>query len=328
MPMASRRSLKLPIMLAIVMMVLLVVLTVGWVLLAVFGALADRRLAPLNWTLLAVGTSFIALLLAGVIVYLILSVKAINLNRRQSNFIDSVTHELKSPIASMKLYLQTLNRRQVGQDEQASFYRFMLEDIERLDHLINQMLDARRLESDRQDSEAEDVPLDALLAECAASICARYRVPAETIRLDLQPCSIRARQADAEMLFRNLLDNAVKYAGSPPEVEVVLRMESDDRAIVQIGDNGRGIPYQSRTEIFRRFVRLGSELERDKPGTGLGLYIARTIARRLRGRIRVRDRQPPPGTVFEVQLPAVAMSGAKKSRRENPPVETDEGRST
>ncbi len=303
--MAPRRSLKLPIVLAIVMMSLLVVLTVGWVLLAVFGALYNQKLAPLHWTLLAVGTSFIALLLAGVILYLILSVKAINLNRRQSNFIDSVTHELKSPIASMKLYLQTLNRRQVSQEEQASFYRFMLEDVERLDHLINQMLDAGRLESGREDSETGDVPLHVLLGECAELVCTRYRVPPETIRLDLEPCSVRARQPDLEMLFRNLLDNAVKYAGTPPEVEVGLRHESNRWAVVRIGDNGRGIPYQSRGKVFRRFVRLGSELEREKPGTGLGLYIARTITRRLRGRIRVRDRQPPPGVVFEVQLPAV-----------------------
>ena len=86
------------------------------------------------------------MLLAGVIIYLVLSVKAINLNRRQSNFIDSVTHELKSPIASMKLYLQTLHRRQVPQEEQANFYQFMLEDLDRLDRLINQLLDAGRLD--------------------------------------------------------------------------------------------------------------------------------------------------------------------------------------
>ena len=119
--------------------------------------------------LLSLGTTFIAMLLAGVVIYLILSIKAINLNRRQSNFIDSVTHELKSPIASMKLYLQTLHRRQVSQEEQASFYRFMLEDLDRLDHLINQLLDAGRLDSGRTDGEVEDVPLGTLLQDCAGA---------------------------------------------------------------------------------------------------------------------------------------------------------------
>src|ERR1700722_20021126 len=110
--MASRRSLSLPIILAIVMIALLVILTVVWILQSVF-ALQSKTYVSVYWALLLIGTTFIALLLAGTIIYLVLSIKSINLNRRQSNFIDSVTHELKSPIASMKLYLQTLNRHQV-----------------------------------------------------------------------------------------------------------------------------------------------------------------------------------------------------------------------
>ena len=105
------------------------------------------------WALLPIGSSFILLLVVGVVLYLILSIKAINLTRRQSNFIDSVTHELKSPMASMKLYLQTLSRHQVSQELQADFHRFMLEDLERLDHLINQMLEAGRLDAEPPDGE-------------------------------------------------------------------------------------------------------------------------------------------------------------------------------
>ena len=301
--MTPRRSVRLPITLAVVMMALLAVLTVGWVLLAVFGALANRQLAPLNWTLLAVGTSFLALLLVGVVIYMILSIKAINLTRRQSNFIDSVTHELKSPIASMKLYLQTLHRRQVSHEQQASFYEFMLEDIERLDHLINQMLDAGRLELGRVDGEVEDVPLTDVLRECAHTVCLGYRVPASVVRFDVQPCEVRARRIDLEMIFRNLIDNAVKYAGASPEIEVALRPGGEGRVIARIGDNGRGIPHKMRRKIFGRFVRLGMELEREKPGTGLGLYIVRTLVKRLHGRVRVHDRENGSGTVFEVQLP-------------------------
>ncbi len=151
--MGSHRPLSLPIILAIVMIVLLVVLTVGWVLLNVSGALQANQYSGLYWTLLTIGSIFILLLLVGTILYLILSIKAINLTRRQSNFIDSVTHELKSPIASMKLYLQTLSRHQVSVAEQSGFYRFMLEDLERLDRLINQMLDAGRLEAERSPDE-------------------------------------------------------------------------------------------------------------------------------------------------------------------------------
>jgi signal transduction histidine kinase len=252
---------------------------------------------------LSVGTTFIALLLVGVVLYLALSIKAINFNRRQSNFIDSVTHEFKSPIASMKLYLQTLNRRQVSQEEQASFYQFMLEDLDRLDRLINQVLEAGRLDTAPRDGEEEDVAMADLLDECANTVCLRHRLPSHTVRLDVQPCSVRARRLDLEVIFRNLIDNAVKYAGEEPRVEVVLRLHPRGHVVTRVCDNGKGIPHKLRRRIFGRFVRLGFELERERPGTGLGLYIVRTLVRRLGGRVRVHDREAGPGAVFEVELP-------------------------
>jgi two-component system, OmpR family, phosphate regulon sensor histidine kinase PhoR len=301
--MSLRRSLSTPILLAIGMITLLVVVAVGWVLVTVINALKDTSLSALYWTLLSIGSAFLLLLIVGVVLYLILSIKAINLTRRQSNFIDSVTHELKSPIASMKLYLQTLSRHQVSAQLQADFHRFMLEDLERLDHLINQMLDAGRLEVEHPRSEDEDVELAALLENIATLVCNSYRVPADTIHLDLQPSVVVGRRIDLDIVFRNLLDNAVKYAGAPPRVEVTLRPIANDQVVARIADNGRGIPHHLRRKIFGRFVRLGLELEREKPGTGLGLYIVRTIVRRHRGRIRVRDPEKGPGSVFEVQLP-------------------------
>jgi signal transduction histidine kinase len=298
----SRRSLKLPILLGVLMIVMLIVLTVGWVLLNVSSAVQSTGHSSLYWVLLTAGSLVSALLLTGTILYLVLSIKAINLTRRQSNFIDSVTHELKSPIASMKLYLQTMTRRQVSAEEQSNFHRFMLEDLERLDRLINQMLDAGRLDLERPDDTLEDVDLTALLKNCGEGVCGIYRVPKECVKMDLQPCTIRGRKMDLEIVFRNLIDNAVKYAGQPPKVEVVLRFEPNSAVVVQVSDNGRGIPHHLRRKIFGRFVRLGLELEREKPGTGLGLYIVRTLVRRLRGRVRIRDRKQGNGTVFEVTL--------------------------
>ena len=116
-----RRTLRLPITLGVVMIVLLVALTVGWVSLAVVGMLEDSQRTPLYVTLLSAGTTSLVLVLVGTVMYLALSIKAINLTRRQSNFIDSVTHELKSPIASLKLYLQTLSRRRVETEERQVF---------------------------------------------------------------------------------------------------------------------------------------------------------------------------------------------------------------
>ena len=301
--MPLRPSLRRPIALAVIMFLLLGVLTVGWVLLNVFTALDKPDDAGWHWALLIIGSAFILLLVLGVALYLALSLKAIHLSRRQSNFIDSVTHDLKSPLASMKLYLQTLERREVSADQRETFQRFMREDLDRLDRLISQILDAGRLDSDRLDGEAENVALAEMLKECGESVCSSCQVPTTTIQWQLEPCMVHARLVDLELIFRNLLDNAVKYAGAHPEVLVTLKATADGMAITRIADNGKGIPPKLRRKIFGRFVRLGDELEREQPGTGLGLYIVRNVVRTLQGRIRVRDRDPMNGTVFEVQLP-------------------------
>lgn len=290
------------------MIVLVVALTVGWVIVTVAAPLIATNRA-LYWTMLAVGTTFLLLLLLGVVMYLFLSIKAIRLNQRQSNFIDSVTHELKSPIAALKLCLQTLERRQLSPEQQSEFHRFMLEDLQRLHGLIDHLLDAARLDQRPMERDAEDIELAALLERCAHSMSQRYRLPPEAIRRDLAPAWVRARPVDLEMVFRNLLDNAVKYAGEVPEVGIELRPDGVGRVTVLISDNGPGIPPPLRRKIFGRFVRVGNELERSKPGTGLGLFIVRTLVKRMHGKITVHGRGAAPGTVFEVDLPARELRG-------------------
>jgi signal transduction histidine kinase len=318
--MFERRSLRWPITLGVIMIVLLVLLIVGWV---VMGSIRQMP-AGVYWTLLPIGAVLLVFVLVGVVMYLTLSIKAINLSRRQSNFIDSVTHELKSPIASLKLYLQTLNRHRVTPDEHASFCKFMLEDVERLDTLINHLLDAARLDKQQAAVEPEDVDLAEVLRRCAEEVCLRYQVASEVVRLDLQSCVVRSTPVDLSLIFRNLIDNAVKYASDEdPQVVVTLRPARQGTVVARVADNGRGISPTQRRNIFGRFVRLGSELERDKPGTGLGLYIVRTLVDRLRGRIRVRDREVGTGTVFEVQLPGVAATAPPDAKDESQSPEAD-----
>lgn len=313
--MFERRSLKFPITLGVTMIVMVVALIVAWVLLTVVNGMRDPQ-STFNWALLAVGTVVLALVLVGVVMYLTLSIKTINLNRRQSNFIDSVTHELKTPVASLKLYLQTIGLRQLTEQERSKFHDFMMDDVERLDQLISHMLDAGSIDKPKDDSELIDVELSELIADVAKSVCLRYMVDPETVRLDLEPFVVLARHTDCVMIFRNLLDNAVKYAGSPPKVSVTMRLY-EDIAIVQIADNGPGIPREQRRKVFGRFVRLGKELEREKPGTGLGLYIVRTLVNKLGGKVRVVDRLKETGTVFEVQLRGRRV---KADQRNNAPV--------
>jgi len=306
------------------MIVMLVVLTIGWVVLSVREALADTPYSGLYWTLLSVGTIFLVLVLVGVVLYLSLSIKAINLNRRQSNFIDSVTHELKSPIASLKLYLQTLEHRRVPVEQQGDFYRVMLEDVARLDRLINHMLAAAQLDQEPVDGQFDEVDLSEVLATCAEAVCANYRVAQETIQLHTEPLFVRSRPFELDLVFRNLIDNAIKYAGTPPEVIIESESTGDGLTITRITDNGRGIPHPYRWKVFARFVRLGSELERDKPGTGLGLYIVRTLVKRLGGRVSIRDRDSGTGTVFEVLLPGtpVVSSPTATQASADPALET------
>ena len=323
--MEPRRSLGWPILLGVVLIGSIIALGVGWVLVTIAAALGSRN-AAFYWAILGVGMALLVLVLVGVIVYLALTVKAIALSQRQSNFIDSVTHELKSPLASLKLALQTLTRRTVAPSQQADFHRFMLADVERLDTLIDHLLDAAKTLQRRPATAPDVTVLGPVLARACASAVQRYDVPASCVRLEpaiepLGPAAdgdgapsadapapgglrVRGREADLEILFRNLVDNAVKYALPEPQVDVTAQATPAGRVTVRVADNGPGIPVAQRRTIFRRFVRLGSELERSRPGTGLGLFLVHSLVRQLRGRVTVRGRQPAAGTIFEVELPA------------------------
>jgi signal transduction histidine kinase len=296
--MFERKSLKWPIILAVTMIVLLLALTVAWVFINVFKA---------DWTLLSIGSVMFACVVVGVVLYLVLSIQQINLNRRQSNFIDSVTHELKSPIASLKLYLQTLDRRVVPDEQRLQFYSAMLEDVDRLDQLISQLLDVARLShrASEKPLPPEDVRIDQMLQRLVTEQYLRCPIDPEAVTLELCPVTVFGQPVDLEILFRNLIDNAFKYAGTPPKIRILLqRIENENMCLVVVEDNGPGIPRNMRRRVFGRFFRIGNELERQKTGTGLGLFLARTVVQRLRGTISITDPQTPPGTRFEIRLPA------------------------
>jgi len=218
-----------------------------------------------------------------------------------------VTHELKSPIASIKLCLQTLDMREVSHEQQREFHRFMLEDLERLDSLIDHLLEAARLSHDRtEEPPTEEIPVEPLLRSCVDTLLRRYQISPDCITLDIQPCVVLATPHDLEMVLMNLVDNAIKYAGQPPRVEVQVTVQGDNRIVIRISDNGKGIRFELRRKIFQRFVRGGSELERTAKGTGLGLYLVKQFVRKMRGKIQVHGRGPLRGATFEVELPGRA----------------------
>ena len=301
--MEPRRSLGWPILLGVVLIGSIIALAIGWVLVSVAAALGSQN-AAFYYAILGVGMALLALVLVGVIVYLALTVKAIALSQRQSNFIDSVTHELKSPLASLKLCLQTLTRRPVDPGRQAEFHGIMLADVERLDTLVDHLLDAAKT-LQRRRRPGESTELEPVLRKVSEAVVRRYGLPDGAVTLDCAAAAgtrVLARETELEIVFRNLVDNAVKYSLPAARVDLTVTPGPRGRATVRVADTGPGIPVAQRPQVFRRFVRLGSELERSTPGTGLGLFLVKSLVRQMRGKVTVQGRVPPPGTVFEVEL--------------------------
>ncbi len=297
----KRRTLHLPITLSVLLMGLNVVLMVCWIVL----------LAQLNsWSALTIGTVVFAVILIVSAFYLFLNIKEVRLNQRQANFVDSVTHELKTPIASLRLYLDTLRMRNIAPRQQEEFFKVMDTELIRLDHLINQLLEVARLDAIGHEADPEDIELEPLLRRCAEAACRHHKREMEsTFVFEIEPAVIRARRMPLEMIFGNLMDNAIKYGAMEPRVEVSVKVTDDGRVISRISDNGEGVPQHLRKRIFNIFYRGGSELERRQKGTGVGLYIVRTLVGILKGTIKVLDRESGEGSLFEVNLPGRAIVG-------------------
>lgn len=303
--MIRRSSLKWPIVLGVVLLVLTVALLIFWII----GQATQGQ-----WALLTLGIVFFSLILIGVVLYFVLTLKEIQLTRRQANFIDSVTHELKSPIASLKLYLQTMQIRNVGEDQQREFHKMMMEDVERLDSLIDHLLVAAKLNHDQREDPAQEIPLFPILQSCREEILRRYNLEPSQVTLACSELAVvRGRTKDLEIIVTNLLDNAAKYAGSPPQLQVTVEPRLHQRRLVlKVSDNGKGISFDLRRKLFRRFERGGSELERTTQGTGLGLYLVKSLVDGLKGRIHVHSRGILKGATFDIDLPGEVLPEPEK----------------
>ena len=291
----KRSHLKLPIWTSVVLASLNITLMVVLIVL-----LYEEN----AWPALILGAIALGISLFGITFYSFLTIKEIQLNRRQSNFVDSVTHELKTPIAALRLYLDTLLLRDLDKDNRMEFYQTMDTELQRLDQLINQLLEVGRLDAIGSQSDPEHIDLEKLLRGCAELACQQHKQNLDDVcTFDVAPITMNARQMLLEMIFRNLLDNAVKYGCDPPKVEVVAMARGRDRIVVRIRDFGKGIPNEQRQSVFQMFFRGNDELQRTRKGTGLGLYIVKTLVGIMKGRIHIVDAHDGPGSVFEVVLP-------------------------
>jgi signal transduction histidine kinase len=214
--------------------------------------------------------------------------------------------------------------RSVPPEQQREYYKFMIEDIERLDSLIDHLLAVARLDHVERDEQLEDVPLKGLLTKCADEIRRRYALLPAQVALEIEPCTVRGRTRDLEMVFVNLLDNAAKYGSQEVQVLVQASVQRGKRVAIKISDNGKGINFDLRRKIFQRFYRGGSELERTTKGTGLGLYIVKSLIAKMKGRIHVHGRGPLGGATFEVELPGQSLMPSVESPVATPLLQTAE----
>lgn len=300
-----RRSIGVPLAIGIASMVLVLALSVGWQILVWRDSGGRPSLGvPLDFVLFVLGTLFFLLVLVGLVWLSVRIVVEMRLNQSQRAFLDAVTHELKTPLASFRLGLETLGRHELAEPARRAFLSRMGEDLDRLESTVAQVLAAARSEeSPRTRRRPRSVELSSLLLEHVAELRARHRLGAEAVELvELAPMRVRGDSAELSLVFRNLLENAIKYSRDPIRIRVGVAETADGRVQVEVADQGIGIPKPELDRIFQRFYRTGREVQRSVSGLGLGLFVARTLLRKHGGRIVALSDGVGRGSRFVVTL--------------------------
>ena len=234
--------------------------------------------------------------------------REVELERQHRNFLSAVTHELKSPLAAMRLALETVTSGRASPEAGKRFIGNALEDVERLQDLVEKVLEATRFGEGWTEIHSEDTNLSRLVEDSIEAFRRRALATGARLRADISP-DIQA-EVDAEamaIVISNLLENAVKYGDDPPAVEIDLSLDGS-QAVLEVGDNGAGISEEDVALIFGRFYRGGDELTRTARGTGLGLYLVQQIVEAHRGRVEVASTGPA-GTTFRVTVPGGEVGG-------------------
>jgi signal transduction histidine kinase len=296
MSLTGRQKIAASVVLGSCLVAAAVALNIGWVL--------------LNWReglLLVFGIIFFLVIIAGVVLNTIFLVREVRRNEQHDTFINAVTHELKTPVASIRLYLETLQRHDLDPGRRQEFYRVMLEDSDRLHRLVEQVLRAARSPRQRLLHRAP-VDVRTLLAETLQLARAQHHLGPEALQFveatDItQAPTVLGDPDELKAALLNLIDNAVKYSGSGVHVEVELSTVGDDRIAVRVRDRGVGISQSELKRIFRRFYRIPGAMALRVKGTGLGLFIVSAVARKHGGRVFAESGGPGHGSTFTLQLP-------------------------
>jgi len=293
---SRRKAIAFFVVLGVCLVTLAVGLNVGWII--------------LNWregVLLFLGVILFTVLIAGLIVNTSFLVHEIRRNEQHDSFINAVTHELKTPIASIRLYLQTLQRRDVDEVQRREFYRLMVDDTDRLLGTVEQVLKAGQATHKKRNHRA---PLNFgdLVQECVDVARTSHHLQPEALRYEQEVnngagTSVVGDGEELRTAVSNVIDNAIKYSG--PAVDIAVRLETpDDKHVtLSVQDNGVGISAQELKRIFKRFYRVPNRTLSHVKGTGLGLFIVRTIARKHGGRVFAKSEGEGRGTTVVLELP-------------------------
>jgi signal transduction histidine kinase len=291
-----RKSVAFFITLGACLVALAIALNVGWIL--------------LNWrevALLVFGIIFFLLIIFGLVINTTFLIREIRRNEQHDAFINAVTHELKTPIASIRLYLETLKTRAVDDVRREKFYDIMLADSDRLLQTVEQVLRAGRTGHRRRRINAAILDLGDLVRECLTLARTRYNLDEQSLTFIESLNGERVKVAgDADELraaVSNLLDNAVKYSEKEVHVSVELATVDDKRIAVRIADRGIGIPSAQLKRIFKRFYRVPGRFMAHVKGTGLGLFIVRSVVEKHGGRVYAESPGLGHGSTFTIQLP-------------------------
>lgn len=295
--MRRRKTAIFFLVLGISLSVLAVALNIGWILLNV------REVV-----LMVLGIVFFALIITGIILNTIFLVREIRRSEQHDAFLNSVTHELKTPIASIKLYLETLKTRPVTPEKREEFYDIMLADSDRLLQTVEQVLQAGRAREKMRQLNVAEVDVGLILSDAVATVRSRYHLNEDVIRMNEPSGDLKVLgdYNDLRTVFVNLLDNAVKYSGADRRISIrAKRTALKNKANIFIRDNGIGIPPAQLKRVFKRFYRVPDLSAKDTKGTGLGLAIVRSIIDKHGGSIRADSKGEGRGTTFVVQLPLI-----------------------
>ena len=261
----------------------------------------------LNWrhgVLLVLGILLLLIIIAGVVLNTIFLVREIRRNEQHDAFINAVTHELKTPVASIRLYLETLQKRSVEEPKRQEFYRIMLADSDRLLTTIEQVLRTGRMGAASRKLNLSRFAVGDVVEECLVKARTLHSLAPESLEYLPGPAApILADADEVRAAVSNLIDNAVKYSGGNPKITVETARVDGKYVTVRVKDEGPGIPKMELKRIFRRFHRVPGPLASRVKGTGLGLYIVRSVAKRHGGRVWADSEGPGRGSTFVLQLP-------------------------